>query len=175
MKIHEIAIQPRTETGSGAARRARKSGLVPAIVYCKNAEPKQIYLNAGDWASISRLNARLVYLVDGSNKQPAVVKEVQMNHLKAYCLHVDFLAIDADTQINATVAVRAVGECAGELVQAMDEIPVLCKPVDLIEEVKVDIAKLAIGDSILVKDIELPAAITVDGDADAVVFQVAAK
>ena len=171
MKIHELAVQPRTETGSGAARRARKSGLTPAIIYSKGSEPKQVYLNAGDWTSISNQKARFVYLVDGSDKQIALVKEVQMNHLKAYCLHVDFQIINPEEKINASVAVRAVGECAAELIQKMDEIAVLCKPADLIEEVKVDVEKLASGESILVKDIELPAGVTVDGDADAVVFQ----
>ena len=172
MKIHELAVQPRTETGSGAARRARKSGMTPAIIYSKGSEPKQVYLNAGEWTSISNQKARFVYLVDGSDKQIALVKEVQMNHLKAYCLHVDFQVINPEEKINASVAVRAVGECAAELTQKMDEIAVLCKPADLIEEVKVDVEKLTSGATILVKDIELPAGVTLDDDADAVVIQV---
>ncbi|MBQ4337698.1 MAG: 50S ribosomal protein L25 [Lentisphaeria bacterium] len=172
MKIHELAVQPRTETGSGAARRARKSGMTPAIIYSKGSEPKQVYLNAGEWTSISNQKARFVYLVDGSDKQIALVKEVQMNHLKAYCLHVDFQVINADEVINASVAVRTVGECAAEVIQKKEEIAVLCKPADLIEEVKVDVEKLTSGATILVKDIELPAGVTLDDDADAVVFQV---
>lgn len=172
MKIHELAVQPRTETGSGAARRARKSGMTPAIIYSKGSEPKQVYLNAGEWTSISNQKARFVYLVDGSDKQIALVKEVQMNHLKAYCLHVDFQVINADEVINASVAVRTVGECAAEVIQKKEEIAVLCKPADLIEEVKVDVEKLTSGATILVKDIELPAGVTLDDDADAVVIQV---
>ena len=172
MKIHELAVQPRTETGSGAARRARKSGMTPAIIYSKGSEPKQVYLNAGEWTSISNQKARFVYLVDGSDKQIALVKEVQMNHLKAYCLHVDFQVINADEVINASVAVRTVGECAAEVVQKKEEIAVLCKPADLIDEVKVDVEKLTSGATILVKDIELPAGVTLDDDADAVVIQV---
>ena len=172
MKIHELAVQPRTETGSGAARRARKSGMTPAIIYSKGSEPKQVYLNAGEWTSISNQKARFVYLVDGSDKQLALVKEVQMNHLKAYCLHVDFQVINADEVINASVAVHTVGECAAEVIQKKEEIAVLCKPADLIEEVKVDVEKLTSGATILVKDIELPAGVTLDDDADAVVFQV---
>ncbi|MBR2642348.1 MAG: 50S ribosomal protein L25 [Lentisphaeria bacterium] len=172
MKIHELAVQPRTETGSGAARRARKSGMTPAIIYSKGSEPKQVYLNAGEWTSISNQKARFVYLVDGSDKQIALVKEVQMNHLKAYCLHVDFQIINADEVINASVAVRTVGECAAEVIQKKEEIAVLCKPADLIDEVKVDVEKLTSGATILVKDIELPAGVTLDDDADAVVIQV---
>ena len=172
MKIHELAVQPRTETGSGAARRARKSGMTPAIIYSKGSEPKQVYLNAGEWTSISNQKARFVYLVDGSDKQIALVKEVQMNHLKAYCLHVDFQVINADEVINASVAVRTVGECAAEVIQKKEEIAVLCKPADLIEEVKVDVEKLTSGATVLVKDIELPAGVTLDDDADAVVIQV---
>lgn len=179
MKIHEIAVQPRTETGSGAARRARKSGLVPAIVYSKHAEPKQIYLNAGDWASFARLNSHLLYLVDGSEKQAVLVKEIQMNHLKAFCLHVDFQAVHEDEKIHATISVHATGDCAGVtqggvLEQNMHEIPVLCKPADMVEEIKVNIEKLGFGESIHLKDIELPAGIAINGDPEAVVFHVAA-
>ena len=179
MKIHEIAVQPRTETGSGAARRARKNGQVPAIVYSKHTEPKQIYLNAGDWASVSRLNSQLLYLVDGSDKQVALVKEVQMNYLKNYCLHVDFQAVSADEEIHAAIALHPFGDCigvaqGGVLEQSLHELPVQCKPGDLVEELRVNVAELGFGDRIHVKDLELPAVITSALDPETLLFHVVA-
>ena len=179
MKIHEIAVQPRTETGSGAARRARKNGQVPAIVYSKHSAPKQLYLNAGDWASVSRLNSRLLYLVDGSEKQAALVKEVQMNHLKNYCLHVDFQAVSADERIHATVALHPYGDSVGVaqggvLEQSLHELPVQCKPGDLVEEIRVNVENLGFGDRIHVKDIELPAGISCGLDPETLLFHVVA-
>ncbi len=179
MKIHEIAVQPRNESGTGAARRARKNGLVPAIVYSKHADPKQIYLNAGDWASVSRLNSRLLYLVDGSDKQAVLVREVQMNHLKAYCLHVDFQAVSADEKIHATILIRSLGEAIGAaqggvLEQNIHELAVQCKPGDLVEEIKVNVEKLGFGDRIHLKDIELPAGIACTLDPETVLFHVVA-
>ena len=179
MKIHEIAVQPRTETGSGAARRARKNGQVPAIVYSKHTEPKQLYLNAGDWASVSRLNSRLLYLVDGDKKQIVLVKEIQMNYLKNYCLHVDFQAVSADEEIHATVALHPFGDSigvaqGGVLEQSLHELPVQCKPGDLVEEIRVNVENLGFGDRIHVKDIELPAGITCGLDPETLLFHVVA-
>ena len=179
MKIHEIAVQPRTETGSGAARRARKNGQVPAIVYSKHTEPKQIYLNAGDWASVSRLNSQLLYLVDGAEKQVVLVKEVQMNYLKNYCLHVDFQAVSADEKIHAGIALHAFGDSigvaqGGVLEQSIHELPVQCKPGDLVEEIRVNVEKLGFGDRIHVKDLELPAGITCSLDPETLIFHVVA-
>ena len=80
---HEIAVTLRTESGSGPVTRARKKGLVPGIVYSKNTEPKQIYLNAGEWTSLYRQNPHLVYLNEDGKTQPALVKEVQINEISA--------------------------------------------------------------------------------------------
>ena len=93
---YEIAVMPRTDKGSAAARRARNQGLVPAIVYSKGTEPKQVYLNAGEWSSLARQNVTVVTLVDGDQKQAALVKEVQINHLKNYFYHIDFQALTAE-------------------------------------------------------------------------------
>ncbi len=176
-KDNEIAVQPRSEFGNNAARRARKAGLVPGVIYGKGQEAKAIYLNAGEWASIARHNHHILYLLDGDNKQPALVKEVQINHLKNYFLHVDFQAVDPDQVIHSTIAIHPFGECAGVsqggvLEQIVHEIPVACKSIALIDELKVNVTKLGVGEAIHVRDLQLPEGITVQGDADAVVFHV---
>ena len=99
---HEIAVTPRTESGSGPANRARQKGLVPGIVYSRNTEPKQIYVNAGEWTSLYRQNPHLVYLKEGDKSEPALVKEVQINHLKGYFYHIDFQVVSAEESVLTT-------------------------------------------------------------------------
>lgn len=175
---NEIAVQPRSEFGYNAARRARKAGLVPAVIYGKGMESKSIYLNAGEWDSIARHNHHLLFLVDGDQKQAVLVKEVQKNHLKNYYVHIDFQAVSADEVVHSTVTLHATGDCVGAarggtLEQLIHEVPVTCKPQDLVDEVKVDVSGLEVGAKLLVKDLVLPAGLTVAADADAVVFTVA--
>ncbi len=174
---NEIAIKPRSEFGNNAARRARKAGLVPAVIYGKGMESKAIYLNAGEWDSIARHNHHLLFLVDGDQKQAVLVKEVQKNRLKGQYVHVDFQAVAADEVMHATVTLHGVGDCVGAshggvLEQLVHELAVTCKLQDMVDEVKVDISKLDVGEKLHVKDLVLPAGLTVAGDADAVAFAV---
>ncbi len=176
---NEIAVQPRSEFGNSAARRARKAGLVPAVIYGKGMESKAVYLNAGEWDSIARHHHHLLFLVEDGRKQAVLVKEVQKNQLKNHYLHVDFQAVDAEEAVHTTVTVHAVGDCVGAarggvLEQLIHEIAVACKPQDLVDEVKIDVSALEIGAKMHVRDLALPAGVTAVADADAVVFTVVA-
>lgn len=175
---NEIAVKPRTETGNNAARRARRDGMIPAVVYAKGRENRNLYLDAGEWASLSRQNHHMVYLVEDGKKQAALVREVQFNHLKNYFVHVDFQAVEAGGKMHTTVTLRGNGDCAGVarggiLEQMIHELPVECTADALVDEVKVDLTALEVGGNIFVKDLALPAGIVATGDADAVVFHVA--
>ena len=175
---NEIAVQPRSEFGNNAARRARNAGLIPAIIYGKGQEPRAIYLNAGDWISLAQHHHHLIYLVDGDRKQAALVKEVQINHLKNYYVHVDFQAVDVHAKVHSTVSLHAIGDCigaahGGTLEQSIHELAVECTPADLVDEIKVNVADLDIGDHLLVKDIVMPSGMTALTEADAIVFHVA--
>ena len=92
---YELNVESRNVFGKGNARRARKDGLIPAVVYSKGKEAQAIFVKEGDWAALSNHDFEVVTLVNGSEKTNAVVKEVQRNYLKDYVVHIDFNAIEA--------------------------------------------------------------------------------
>ncbi len=175
----EIRVKKRCEFGNNAARRARSAGLIPAIVYGRNQAARAIYLNAGEWTSLAQHRHHLIYLVDDDGgRQAALVKEVQINHLKNHYVHIDFHAVDVHARVRSTISLHAVGDCigtahGGTLEQNIHELPVECTPADLVDEIKVNVSDLEIGEHLLVKDIVMPEGMTVLMDADAIVFQVA--
>lgn len=92
-EINEIAVQLRSDVGYNKARRARKAGQVPAVVYGKGLETKAIYVSDAELGAVLRNKPEQIFLVDGDNKQQVVIKELQKNRLKDFCLHVDFMVV----------------------------------------------------------------------------------
>lgn len=174
---NQVAIKPRSEFGKNASRRARRDGLIPAVVYAKGKENRSVYLDAGEWDAIARHRHHIVYLLEDGKKQAALVREVQFNHMKNFFVHIDFQMVDAKETIHTEISLRAIGDSVGVarggvLEQLIHELPVECKPTDLVDVIEVDVAELAIGDSVLVKELKVPGGVKVTAEADAVVFHV---
>ena len=173
-----IAAQPRNEFGDNASRRLRKSGYIPAVIYGRGKESRSIQLKTEEWQVASARGANLYTVVLEGKEIPALVKEVQFNHLKNYVYHVDFLAVDMNAEITANVALHAFGECygashGGVLEQELHELPVTCRPDALPDLIKVDVTALQVGDALTVGQLVLPEGVRVHGlDADEIVFHV---
>ena len=89
----EITVSARTESGKGSCGRARKNGLIPAVVYGKGSEPVLVYLTQGEVDSDQlRLNEDVVLDLDGK-KSAARVAEIQINYLKSHVVHIDFCLV----------------------------------------------------------------------------------
>ena len=164
----KIAAQTRTVFGDNAARRLRKAGIIPAVVYSKGTEPKAIQISADEWKVVSAQKSRIVTLVEDGKETPALVREIQFNHLKNYVVHIDFQQVDLAAEITAKVAIVAFGECAGALKQEMAQIELIGCPTAL-----PNVISLAKGQAVAVKDLALGEGVRANADADAIVFQVA--
>ena len=175
---HEIAVTARNEFGKNASRRARKEGLVPAIVYSKGCKAgRAIFVKANEWEILSKHDFSVIYLVDGDKKEPAIVKEVQRNYMKDYVVHIDFQAVDASAVFEATIAIHAVGTTAGTaeggvLDQLKHIVKVSANALNMPEHIEVDVSALNVGDSLTVGQLVLPEGVTVDEPADEVIFHV---
>ena len=103
MENNVLNATVRNEFGKGAARRARRAGLVPAVVYGQGGDTIHIDVDEHDLFLIVRSNPKaLVELhLEGGKKQLTVVKEVQRHPLRRHLLHVDFLAVDANEKADA--------------------------------------------------------------------------
>ncbi len=174
---NEIAVEKRNEFGNNASRRARKAGMIPAIVYSKGKENQAFFVDADAWKVLSGHGAHMVTLVDGETKIPALVREVQFNHLKNYVLHIDFQQIDLDHEITDAVPVHATGDCCGVahggiLEQEIHSLEVTCRPDALPEVIKVDVSALDLNARLHVKELVLPEGVRTAADPDTVVFHV---
>ena len=174
---NEIAVQSRKEFGKCASRRARKAGMIPAVVYSKGKEAKSIMVDADAWKVLTGHHVQMVTLVDGAAKSSALVKEVQFNHLKNYVQHIDFQEVDVNADLTAMVPVHAHGDCIGVnhggiLEFELHEIEVICHPDHLPESIPAEVSSLDIGDQLHVKDLVMPEGVRTDLDPEAVVAHV---
>ena len=174
---NEIAVQSRKEFGKCASRRARKAGMIPAVVYSKGKEAKSIMGDAAAWKVLAGHPGQMVTLVDGAAKSSALVKEVQFNHLKNYVQHIDFQEVDVNADLTAMVPVHAHGDCIGVnhggiLEFELHESEVICQPDHLPESIPAEVSSLDIGDQLHVKDLVMPEGVRTDLDPEAVVAHV---
>ncbi len=173
---HVLNVQARTAGTTNDARRLRKTGLIPAIVYGKGIEPKCISVNATEWQLLSRNELNILSLVEDGKETLVLLKEVQHDPIRNRTRHLDFQAIRMDQKIKAHVAVRpghelpAGASAGGLLEQNIHEIEVESLPQDLPEEIIVDVSGMNLGDMIHVGDIAMPEGVTAVTHADIVVF-----
>ncbi len=167
----------RTEFGKGAARRTRRAGLVPAVLYGHGSDPVHLSLPGHETFLIIRhsRNAVIELSFDGKSEL-ALVKDVQINHLIRELEHIDLVIVRRDEKVTVDVPVHLVGEPVAGAVAALEAqtISVLAPAISIPESIVVSIEGLEDGTVITVKDIELPEGVTteVDGEQAVVVVSI---
>lgn len=168
-KILDLQAEPRTQSGTGAVKRMRKAGNIPAALYGRKVKPSNIQVHGKTFSKLLEGSASdniLVSLkITGAEDQLALVQEVQHDYLRGGILHIDFHAVAADEEIHANVPVTTTGEAKGQkfggLVEAIHhEIEVRCLPKDLPEAIEIDVSSLELGQAIHVSEIAFPAGVT---------------
>ncbi|MEU5615057.1 50S ribosomal protein L25/general stress protein Ctc [Streptomyces sparsogenes] len=171
----KLSAKPRTEFGKGAARRARREGLVPAVVYGHGAEPVHVNLPGHDlMLALKTPNALLALDLEGK-KELVIPKAVQRDAIKGFLRHVDLLLVRRGEKVTVEVPVHTEGDLApgGNLLEhVLNALPVETEATHIPESVTVSIAGLDAGHSVLAKDITLPAGTTLAVEEDTVVLQV---
>ncbi len=176
----KVVVQPRTTTGSQAARRLRRQGLIPAVIYGHKEATVSVTLAAEDIEKVIRHGVHVVDLqVDGKTEK-ALIREVQWDHLGKDLLHVDFNRIAADERVVVTVPLMIRGTApgvaqGGVLDQALHNLSVECLATQVPESIRVNVGELQLGQFIHVKELVLPEGVKAMTDPDVVVVHVAAK
>jgi large subunit ribosomal protein L25 len=181
----KLKAEPRSTVGRSAVRKLRARGLIPAVIYGGNDKPQPLQVSARDInAMMSQASGEnvLVELEIGGDRQSrtALVQEVQHSPVRGEIRHVDFHAISMDQMIQAEVPLEPLGTAVGVktfgglLEQSLRALAIECLPVDLPDRITVDISHLNIGDSIHVRDIQLPAGVTPKVQLDLTAFSVVA-
>ncbi len=166
MKQVSMDAAVRTETGKGAARRLRRAEQIPGILYGQGAEPVALSVNRHEFQRMLFVSAgeRVMFtlnLTGGSSggTRMALLKELQRHPVNDQIRHIDFYEVAMDQTVQVEVPVIPLGEAKGvkvskgvmELIQR--EITIECLPLDIPNEIEVDISELDIGDVLHAGDI----------------------
>lgn len=164
--VFEVVAQPRSDTGKGASRRLRRTGLVPGIVYGGNAEPTMLAVRHSELErqlDYETFYSSLLDLKLGDETTKVVLKDLQRHPAKPFLLHVDFLRVSRDEKLRLTVPIHFLNEAgcpglkmSGTISHNITEIEVSCLPANLPEYLSVDMAEMTLGDVIHVSEIKLP-------------------
>ncbi|MFJ6771160.1 50S ribosomal protein L25/general stress protein Ctc [Kitasatospora sp. NPDC091257] len=172
-----IAAETRSEFGKGAARRARRAGFVPGVVYGHGHAPVHLNLPGHDlMMALKTPNALLVVPIEGKDEY-VLPKAVQREAIKRTIEHVDLLLVKRGEKVTVEIPVHTEGELApgGNLVEhVLQSLPIEAEATHLPESVTVSVEGLEAGASIHAKDIVLPVNVSLAVEADAVVLQVIA-
>jgi large subunit ribosomal protein L25 len=165
----------RTEFGKGAARRARRAGTIPAVLYGHGTAPVHLALPAHDafLAIKGHANALLSLAFEGRTEL-ALVKDVQRDPVKAVIEHIDLVLVSTGEQVAVDVPVTLVGEPVPGTVPALDvqTLRLLADATHIPEHVEVSVAGLPAGTILRAGELELPASTRLETDPDTVILSI---
>ena len=174
----KIAAVARTEFGKGAARRARRDGLVPAVLYGHGSDPVHVSLPGHDTLLALRVaNALLSISIDGKAAQLALPKQVQRNPVKGTVEHVDLVIVKRGEKVTVEVPLHVIGaDDKADRVIVMDQqtITLEVEATNIPAAIEIDVTALGIGDSIAAKDLNLPEGAVFPGEPDDLMLSVTA-
>jgi large subunit ribosomal protein L25 len=170
-----IAAEPRTEFGKGAARRTRRAGKVPAVLYGHGTDPQHISLPGHDlMLALKTPNVLLRVEGLGTGSELALPKDVQRDPIKGFLEHVDLLLVQRGEKVEVSIPVQITGDVVpgGRLVQTEVEIAVEAEATAIPEAVTLDIDGLEIDSQVLARDLSLPAGATLVADEELLIAQI---
>ncbi|MFC5744006.1 50S ribosomal protein L25/general stress protein Ctc [Actinomadura rugatobispora] len=170
-----IAAEPRTEFGKGAARRTRRAGKVPAVLYGHGTDPQHISLPGHDlMLALKTPNVLLRVEGVGDGSELALPKDVQRDPIKGFLEHVDLLLVKRGEKVEVSIPVQIEGDVAagGRLVQPEVEIAVLAEATRIPESVVLDISDLEIEAQVLARDLKLPTGTSLVADEELLIVQI---
>ncbi|WP_328388309.1 50S ribosomal protein L25/general stress protein Ctc [Nocardia sp. NBC_00416] len=174
--VNLLEAKIRTEFGKGAARRTRRAGNVPAVLYGHQSDPQHLSLDAQEFAAILRqhgTNAVLNLNIDGK-KQLALTKSVVVHPIRRYIEHADLLIVQRGEAVTADVPVTLTGEAGpGTLVtQEANTISVSADALNIPESIEVSVAGAVVGTQITAASLELPKGVSLAVDPETLIVNV---
>jgi large subunit ribosomal protein L25 len=172
-----IAAEPRTEFGKGAARRTRRDGRVPAIIYGHGTDTRHITL-PGHELMMALKTPNVLIRVDGlpGGNQLALPKAVQRDPIKGSVQHVDLIMVRRGEKVTVEVPVQVTGEvfAGGLLDQQLVQVAVEAEATNIPQAFQVDVTGMEIGAAVHAGQLSLPAGVTLAVDPDTLVLHVLA-
>src|SRR3954447_13705143 len=171
----QLVAETGREPGTRAAKRLRREGKIPAVVYGHGTDPLHVAVDARELRHAlnteAGVNALINLSIDGTS-QLTMPRVLQRHPVRHTVTHVDFQVVSRDEVISAEVPFQLVGEATevhngdGVVEQALFGLTVHARPSAIPSHIEVDISKLTIGDAIRVGDLQLPNGVTTEVDPE---------
>jgi len=172
-----IAAEPRTEFGKGPARRERRAGRVPAVLYGHGTDPRHVSLPGHD-VLLALRTANVLIRLEGlpGGSQLALPKAVQRDAIRGSVEHVDLIMVRRGEKVTVEVPINVTGEVApdGLLDQQLVQISLEAEATNIPPGIEVDVEGMAIGASVHAGDLTLPSGVTLAVEPDILVLHVIA-
>lgn len=180
MELIKLEAQARERKGSRESRKLRRTGFIPAVVYGHKQESATISLPADAFLDALKAGGRLFTLKTTKGDENAFIAEMQHDTLTDAVIHVDFTRVDMNEQISLEVAIKLkgtpTGVVKGGLLEEMKaHTRVRCLPTAIPKHIEIDISSVEIGHALYLKDLALPAGVTLDEAGDHMVVRVVEK
>ena len=162
----------RANLGKGAARKSRKAGLLPAVVYSKNSDSMSVEVSPRALTHILRKplrrNALIELDVEGQGMHHVMIRDVQKHPVRRELMHIDFLKVDPAEKVVVEVPVAMQGRAkavvaGGKLEQVRRNVTVSCLPTEIPAQIDLDITNLSFG-STRASDVGLPEGLSLEDD-----------
>jgi large subunit ribosomal protein L25 len=174
-----ISAEPRTEFGKGGARRTRRAGRIPAVLYGHGEKPKHIALPAREFAAALRHGGTMqvfdIEVSDGTTVL-ALAKAIQRDPIKDSFEHVDLLIVRRGEMVTVEVPIVLIGEAARNTLVMLehDKLAILADATRLPSQLEASVEGLDAGNHVTARQIVLPAGVELAAEPDMVIAIVAA-
>jgi large subunit ribosomal protein L25 len=176
-KIPDLEVETRAGTGKGAARAARRNGMVPGIVYGGGEEPQAIQISFNKLLKQLRAGRFMSTLqnmkIEGQEDFRVICRNVQRDLVKDLPTHIDFMRLRRTTKIALFIPVEVVGEDVspglkkgGVLTLVRPEVELVVTAGDIPESITIDVSETEVGENVTISSVTLPdgAKVTIDRD-----------
>jgi large subunit ribosomal protein L25 len=181
----KLTAQKRTDSGRNAIKKIKAAGMVPGVIYGAAQETVNLQVNGRELSNVlARASGENILveleIQDGAEKHNALamIQEIQHHPLQREILHIDFHAVSANETVSAEVPIETVGEAVGVKVHGgllehiLRYLEVECLPGDLPHSIEVDVTNLDIGQSLHVRELNLPTGVEAMTDPEQTVVAV---
>lgn len=173
----KLSLNARDPEGSRTARRLRRTGEVPGVIYGGDAEPSHFSVDARILRNtLARSGAILDISIDGGKASPVIVKDLQRHPVRGEIMHLDLVRVNMNETIHTTVVLELLGADdspgvfeGGVLSQETREVNIEALPGDIPDTITHDVSKLQINETLTLAAVAIPAGITLLDDLETVV------
>ncbi|WP_349828783.1 50S ribosomal protein L25/general stress protein Ctc [Brevibacterium litoralis] len=177
MADYTLQVELREEFGKGAARRLRRAGKVPAVLYGHGTDPVHLVLDGHATMMAMKLSNPLLKLEGPNKTEQAVVKDYQYHPIHRSYQHLDLVLVKKGEKIEVEVPLHVEGEPFSGNLSSVEQntVTVLAEATHLPDSFTVSIEGKEAGEHVLAGDVELPAGIELAQDADSLLVNIFAE